>query len=64
MSDKKTSETDLLRKLIRGKTVTSAPVKTERHGEWVEFIFGIGNDEVAYLTMPKEALDLLFEYKV
>lgn len=39
--------------------VTEAPMTTNRYGDWVQFTVGIGNDEVAYITMTKEGFDLL-----
>lgn len=30
-------------------------------GDWVQFTIGIGSDEVAYITMTKEGLELLCE---
>ena len=42
---------------------TEAPTKTERHGEHVEAVIGINDDEVAHLTMTKEAYDALIAMK-
>ena len=38
-----------------------APKVRQRSAEWCELIVGIGNDEVAHITMTNEALKLLCE---
>jgi hypothetical protein len=37
----------------------NAPWKTQRHGEWFEFVLPVDDDNVAYLTMPKESYDTI-----
>ena len=34
----------------------AAPHKTQRVGVWFELVVGIGNDNVAYITMDEESL--------
>lgn len=53
------STTALLKDIVNGLTVSEAPRKREMIGEWVEAVCAIGKDEIAYITMPKEAYEEL-----
>jgi hypothetical protein len=52
-----------LKNLIENMALSTAPIKTLRAGKHYEFVIGIGNDEVAFITMTKEAYDALIETK-
>ena len=45
--------------LIKCRHVSHAAKHTARHGVWLEWIVGIGKDEVAYITMTEEAFNAL-----
>ena len=51
----------LLAAIVSHHKVWEAPVKTERYGEWCEFIIGIGNDHTASITMDKDSYDMLIK---
>lgn len=53
---------ELLSQIVRisGESNT-APQSTIRYGRWYEFTVGIGNDEVAYITMSDYALRALYD---
>ena len=53
------SSTQKVKEAVSILTVSSAPSTTKRHGEWVEAVCAIGKDEVAYITMHKDAYDEL-----
>jgi len=59
--DKDNREKVLLKELLHGLVPFPAPKKTEREGIWHEFVFGIGKDHTAYLTMTDEAYGKLWE---
>lgn len=39
--------------------LTEAPCSTRRVGKWYQVVIGIGDDDVAYLTLDDEALATL-----
>jgi hypothetical protein len=49
----------LLKVIAANEKALPAPRKTERQGEYVEILVGIGNNETASITMTREAHDLL-----
>lgn len=51
----RTSKLSKLVTLCNSTKILEAPVKTERHGEWCEFLIPIGDNETAFITMTKEA---------
>ena len=53
------NDTVLLGVLLGRNEITQAPVKTQREGVWYQVIIGIGDDEVAYLTLTDDALEVL-----
>jgi len=53
------NEDKVLFTVIRDHPLRNAPKRTKRFGEWYQWIIGIGNDEVAYVTMTKEAFEAL-----
>lgn len=53
------SELKLLKQLVINNSIGIPAGKTVRCGDWKEVIIAIGNDEVAYITLTKEALDVL-----
>ena len=47
--------------IIKRKETFPAPTETKRHGAWYEFIVSIDDDNVAYITMPRESYDRLMK---
>lgn len=41
------------------RRLTIAPYNTRRVGKWYQVCIGIGNDDVAYLTLDDDALETL-----
>ncbi len=50
---------EILRSAIQGLKILKAPTRTSRVGDWVEFLIEIGKDETAFITMTKEAYEIL-----
>jgi len=44
-----------LGQLMKGHRVTEPPAVTRRAGRWVECVIGIGDNEVAFLSMTDDA---------
>ena len=61
MADKANMDEKLLFELLESKEVSPAAFQTERVGIWCEWLIGIGNDDVAYITMPLESAQKLIE---
>lgn len=57
----KTQEATFAHAIWLSGGATPAPMVTERHGKWHEFIIPIGNDEAAHVTMTDDALRALCE---
>lgn len=50
-----------LKRLLLVNGYDEAPKETRRHGHWVECIISVDNDNIAYLTMPQEAFEVVQE---
>lgn len=53
--DKADLNESILYELLAGLEMSPAPCKTERYGQWCEWVVAIGDNHVAYITMDDDA---------
>ncbi len=61
INDRANLEEKTLFELISSSDSQEAAGTIDRFGHWVEWIIGIGNDDVAYITMPFESYTRLIK---
>jgi hypothetical protein len=56
---KKYTDEELLLELINRNVLGDAPSKTERFVKYFEVVVGVGNNNVAYITLPEDSYQKL-----
>jgi len=61
MNIEEATDIDLLRELVRRNGIGPAADTTSRNGQWDSILIGIGNDDTAEITLPRESSSVLME---